>query len=189
MTYLEILSFLDALDLNYSSTGAYSNLKNIVIECPFAKWEHHNGIDSKLGNASIRVQEPHLFNCFSCGAGSGTLKTMLYELRRRGHKFKDFNHLLELVGSNKKFSDAYQPKIYDAKFDTSLQDRSTEPSQKIYDYLASRGVRYSTVDKYGIKQARDYMTIPLLTGTQEVVGVAKRLVSEKNFKKPLLPVP
>lgn len=181
MTKKDLIKFLNILGVRYKLDDFRKEyIKNIFIECPFAKWTHERGVDSRLNNASIRVKElPHLFHCFACKEGSGTLTRMVDTLNRHGMSKEKCDKLLELVDDDDELEFGILDALEDSKptkeFDTSLMDKYSEPSQAIYDYLSYRNVSYHVVDKYGIKQDRNYMAIPMKSSCGEIVGVAKRL--------------
>lgn len=192
MTRDQLKEFLNILGVRYNFNdyrGKKRNLKNVVIECPFAKWTHDKGVDRHLGNASIRVNKlPHLFHCFSCKTGSGPLNIMVKKLREFGFDNKKCNKLQEILESvgelnfNLMSSFSFEEDDED-EFNVLRMSKYSPPSSDVYNYLNFRGVDTSLVDKYEIQEDDCYMTLPLKNNNDKIVGVAKRLIRDIEGKR------
>lgn len=177
----DLIHFLETLGVQFQVNDfRKSYIRNIVISCPFAKWTHKNGVDRKLGNASILVAEqPHLFHCFSCEQGSGTLGIMLDALLRRGFPEEKHKELVAMLDEDEKnfFSEGLFDGVDTREFNKLRMNKYTAPTTRVYDYLMYRNIAIDCIDKYEILQDGDYLVLPMLDFHKDIVGAAKRLIS------------
>ncbi len=177
----KLIEFLNIMGVKYRLDDFRKHvIENIVISCPFAHWKHKNGVDKKLGNASIRIEEPNLFHCFSCEQGSGPLGRTVAVLKEFGFPADKCEKLEAMLDEDdKNFS--IGEGLFDAKdtreFNLEWMGRYTPASTRVYDYLMYRGIAIDCIDKYDIQQHGDYMVLPMRDSLEKVVGAAKRLLS------------
>ena len=181
MDRAQLIEFISILGVEYQLDDfKHDKIKDIVISCPFAQWHHKFGVDKHLGNASIRVGKlPHLFHCFTCKQGGGTLPSMIRALRTDGFSSEKCDKLLELASTDSldfNMTDKFSFEPDDDKFDVIRMNAYEHPSSAVYSYMLFRDLPFELIDKFEIALWRDYMTLPMRNFNNEIVGVAKRLL-------------
>jgi len=177
----ELIKFLNILGVKYQLHDFRKHrIENIVISCPFAHWKHKNGVDKKLGNASIRIEEPHLFHCFSCETGGGSLGYMVAVLKELGFPEEKCDKLEEMLDEDERdftWDDGLFGEGETLEFNVEWMARYTPASSRVYDYLIYRGIAIDCIDKFDIQQHGDYLVLPMKDSLGNIVGAAKRLLS------------
>jgi DNA primase len=69
-------SLIDLLGTIGSTKIKRCNGNNLQCTCPFAEWTHPKGVDANP-SFSVSLQDPHMWNCFSCGNKGRALKSLV----------------------------------------------------------------------------------------------------------------
>jgi DNA primase len=188
-----LVDVADLLKWLGEETGKFNKIKpsrgNLMATCP----RLHDGRYERNPSFGISLEEPHFFNCFSCGY-RGTVEILVMDVLHVS--LEEAIRLLESRYGAKFLSEALANKFSFQDYDAvkPLQELRAYPEslllpfRQAHRYMLQRGFDLATCVKYELGFDRDHrrITIPVRDGLGRLVGVIGRKLPQDDGPKYLV---